>query len=127
MTEFKGTPGEWLIEAIPVRKDSRVEVHECEIIASGCYAFGADLVLAPTGDTDRVKQFEADMRLVAAAPDLLRSQTMGQSLNTPDFLDWIAGRLVNEYGVSSNMDFVCSLRERASAGRAAIAKALGDG
>lgn len=67
-----------------------------------------------------------DARLIAAAPELLAAQTMGTELNTPDFLDWIAARLVNVYGESPNVDFVISLRSRAAAGRAAIAKAEGE-
>lgn len=65
----------------------------------------------------------ANVRLIAAAPDLLHAQTMGSSLNTPDFLDFVADRLVNVYGESPNVDFVLSLRSRAQAGRNAIAKA----
>lgn len=66
---------------------------------------------------------EANARLIAAAPDLLHAQTMGSSINTPDFLDFVADRLVNVYGESPNVDFVLSLRSRAQAGRNAIAKA----
>ena len=67
---------------------------------------------------------EANARLIAAAPDLLAAQTMGASMNTPDFLDCIADRLVSVHGENPNVDFVLSLRERAEAGRAAIAKAV---
>ncbi len=63
--------------------------------------------------------------LESAAPDLLAAQTMGASKNTPDFLDWIANRLVRAYGENPNLDFVLSLRERAQAGRLAIVKAIG--
>ena len=63
--------------------------------------------------------------LIAAAPELLAAQTMGAQVNTPDFLDWMAERLVHVYGESPNIDFVLSLRDRAAAGRKAIAKALG--
>jgi len=68
---------------------------------------------------------KANSALIAAAPDLLKSQTMGSSLNTPDFLDWIADRLVGVYGEPECIDFVASLRERSKSGRAAIAKATG--
>lgn len=71
------------------------------------------------------EETKVNITLAAAAPDLLKTQTMGQSLNTPDFLDWHADRLVNVYGENPNTDFVLSLRERAAAGRAAIAKAEG--
>ena len=56
--------------------------------------------------------------------DLLYAQTMGQSLNTPDFLDWIADRMVNVYGENPNIDFIHSLRERASIGRECLVKAM---
>ena len=68
---------------------------------------------------------KSNIHLIAAAPELLEAWTMGQTLNTPDFLDWLSDRLVNVYGESENVDFVLSLRERAKAGRAAIAKAEG--
>jgi len=68
---------------------------------------------------------EADKALVVSAPDLLECQTMGQTVNTPDFLEWLADRLVYRYGESPNIDFVLSLRERAKAGRLAMNKALG--
>lgn len=68
---------------------------------------------------------EEEAALLAAAPELLRAQTFGASVNTPDFLDWLADRLVNIYNESPNVDFVISLRERAAWGRAAIAKATG--
>lgn len=67
----------------------------------------------------------ADAHLIAAAPALLEAQTMGASMNTPDFLDWIADRLVHQNHENPNVDYVLSLRERAAAGRAAIAKATG--
>lgn len=64
-------------------------------------------------------------RLIAAAPELLEAQVMGQGINTPDFLDWLADRLVHVYGERPQIGFVLSLRERAASGRAAIAKATG--
>lgn len=67
----------------------------------------------------------AKWRVELAAFDLLATQTMGASLNTPDFLEWVADRLVKVYGEPSNIDFVVSLRDRALAGRAAVAKATG--
>lgn len=67
----------------------------------------------------------ANALLISAAPDLLNAQTMGSDMNTPDFLDWIADRLVHVYGESPNVDFVLSLRLRAATGAAAIAKATG--
>lgn len=38
----------------------------------------------------------------------------------PDFLEWIADRIVNVYGESDNVDFVLSLRQRALLARAAL-------
>lgn len=70
------------------------------------------------------KDRDAD-RLAAAAPDLLACQTMG-AMSTPDFLDWVVNRIVNVYGENPDVDFLHSLRNRARAGRAAIAKAKGD-
>lgn len=69
------------------------------------------------------KQAKKIEQLEAANAELLKAQTMGQSLNTPDFLDWVADRLVHKYGENPNVDFVLSLRERAAAGRAAVTKA----
>lgn len=63
--------------------------------------------------------------LIAAAPALLAAQTMGAQVNTPDFLDWVAARLVDFHGDHPNADFILSLKERARAGRAAIAQAEG--
>lgn len=61
--------------------------------------------------------------LAAAAPELLEALTMGAQLNTPEFLDWLADRLVNVYSENPNIDFVLSLRARAEAGRKAISLA----
>lgn len=41
-------------------------------------------------------------------------------MNTPDFLNWVADRLVSVHGESPNVDFVLSLRERAEAMRVAL-------
>ena len=40
---------------------------------------------------------------------------MGAQLGTIRFLEWIADRIVHQYGESENTDFVLSLRERAKA------------
>lgn len=45
--------------------------------------------------------------------DLAMSQ--GATMNTPDFLTWLANRLVQVYGESEHTDFVQSLRERTAA------------
>ena len=39
----------------------------------------------------------------------------------PEFLEWVADRLVRVYGESEHVDFVTSLRERAMKFRAALA------
>jgi hypothetical protein len=88
-------------------------------------AEGAWIVDVDPDNFDRDEMAEPFARLIAAAPDLLAALTMGAQVNTPDFLDWVADRLVNVYGESPNVDFVHSLRDRAKAGRAAIAKATG--
>ena len=75
------------------------------------------------GAGDEVK---ANARLIAAAPCLLAALTMGAELNTPDFLDWIAARLVNVHSENPNVDYVRSLHVRAAAARAAIARATGE-
>jgi len=64
-------------------------------------------------------------RLMAAAPDFFHAAITGAQLNLPDFLDWIAARLIN-FGDEPNVDFVMTLRERAKLFRAAIAKATGE-
>lgn len=70
-------------------------------------------------------EYQCDAALIAAAPDLLAAQTMGDRLNTPDFLDWIADRLEFVYGENQCVDYMQSLRARANAGRLAITKATG--
>lgn len=68
------------------------------------------------------EEHKANGALFASAPELLDCLTMGQSLNTPDFLMWLADRLVNVYGENPNMDFVLSIRERANAMQAVLKK-----
>lgn len=68
---------------------------------------------------------ESNKALIAAAPDLLECLTDGAQLSTPDFLDWIADRLVNVHGENTNVDYVFTLRDRANKMRKAIAKARG--
>lgn len=66
-----------------------------------------------------------NMALTKQRNELLAVQAMGAGMDTPDFLDWMAARLVTVYGESPSVDFVVSLRARASAGRAAVAKVKG--
>lgn len=109
------TPGPWVAKELYGGNRGWVVLHE-ETINGGSFKRRIDW----SGQMD-----EANARLIAAAPELLDAQTMGVEVNTPDFLDWMAERLIHVYGESPNIDFVLSLRERAKAGRAAIAKAEG--
>jgi hypothetical protein len=106
----KHTPGPWFQD-----KYGNVMTQSGATLVTDGVAFG----LRSTDET------RANARLIAAAPDLLEVQLMGSSMNTPDFLDWIAERLVQHYHENPNVDFVLSLRARAASGRAAIAKAEG--
>ena len=110
MSMPKHTPGPWAIHP---------EYSGHVMTVDGYAVAECDLDWSCIGRLARL----ANARLIAASPDLLAAQTMGAQLNTPDFLDWIADRLVHIHGESENVDFVLSLRQRASAGRAAIAKA----
>ena len=124
MSESKHTPGEWIVLfegttvptfPIQIRSKNRGQRY---IIAH---------VFHPLYESElHLEESEANANLIAAAPDLLNCQTMGAELNTPDFLDWIADRLVKVHGENPNVDYVLSLRERAKAGRAAISKAKGE-
>ena len=58
---------------------------------------------------------------VSAATQLMQAVTDGAEVNTPDFLDWIADRLVNVYSEAPYVDFVLSCRKRAADIRAAMA------
>lgn len=71
------------------------------------------------------RRSEANATLIAAAPDYHDAATCGAQVNLPDFLDWIADRLVHVHGDDPNVDFVVTCRDRARKLRAAIAKATG--
>lgn len=73
------------------------------------------------------EEAEANARLIAAAPELLEALTTGAQMNLPDFLEWIAARLVKVHGEDPYVDYVQTLRHRAKLCREAIAKATGDG
>jgi hypothetical protein len=66
---------------------------------------------------------DANAHLISASPDLLEAHEPERA--GPDFLDWIADRLVEVHGESPDVDFVIALRRRAAKARAAIAKAEG--
>lgn len=63
-----------------------------------------------------------DMLLIEAAPDLLDAHEPERE--GPDFLDWVADRLIN-HGDNPNSDFILCLRRRADKARAAIKKTEG--
>lgn len=65
----------------------------------------------------------ANARLIEAAPELLDSHEPERE--GPEFLDWVADRLVHKYGDKEGADFIICLRRRAEKSRAAIAKATG--
>lgn len=68
---------------------------------------------------------ESDATLIAAAPDLLAALEDESHVSTAWMLDWVADRMVKVYGESENVDFVQSIRKRASFCRAALKKAKG--
>ena len=108
------TPGPWSIDAGPVTRQICVGSGDMWICGQIHNANGMSLTEAM-----------ANARLIAAAPTMLAALNQGASKNLPDFLDWLADRLVHVYGESPNVDFVLSTRERARLTRAAIAKAVG--
>lgn len=127
------TAGPWVVDDFCMADGHKIRVgtsdgtptyyHRTETIAEACISNPEDR------ESDKPfiswKTAEMNARLMAAAPDLLAAQTMGAEINTPDFLDWIADRLTKVHGESPMVDYVQSLRARATAGRAAIAKAEG--
>jgi hypothetical protein len=113
------TPGPWTVET-QTRK--RTTDGDCYAIISPPRGPSFDFIAPPSVSDE---QHAANANLVAAAPDLLRSVTVGAEVNLPDLLEWLADRMVNVYGESPNVDFVLTCRDRANGVRAAIAKAEG--
>ena len=70
----------------------------------------------PTEDQALVKPTSSPLHAAMTS-----HSTMGGDLTLPDFLDWIAERLVNIYGESPAVDFVQTARKFASTIRAAMA------
>lgn len=75
------------------------------------------------------KAIRADMSQPAAPEpqsdaiaELVDGLERGAQVNLPDFLDWLADRLVNIYQENPNVDFVLSCRSRAKHLRALITK-----
>jgi hypothetical protein len=62
----------------------------------------------------------------AAIADMAAALEPSATPSGPDFLDWIANRLVNVYGESENVDFVLALRRKANAARATLDKHKGE-
>ena len=117
MSEFKGTPGPWETDRNNIHAGQIATIHGCK---------GNDWVevWSPNWPYSESVQ-EANANLIAAAPELLECLTMGQDLNTPDFLRWVIDRLVMVHGDNENSDFIHSLRARIDAMDSAINKALG--
>lgn len=118
MKYFNGTKGEWYYDA------DTFTVGTEHVFRNG-YNYLDGLLLADLRCIPSQVEREANGELIAAAPELLSCLTMGQTLQTPEFLLWIADRLefVHDEG---KVDFVCSLRERANAMKLARDKALGE-
>lgn len=77
---------------------------------------GDGMVLTMAHEIEELREKNADL-LAAHEPD--------NDPSGPDFLEWIADRLVHIHGESPNVDFVLALRRKAARARAAIAKAKG--
>ena len=63
--------------------------------------------------------------LMAAAKEFYEAHEPHSEPTGPDFLDWLANRLVEVHGENPNVDFVLALRRKADKARKAIAKAEG--
>jgi hypothetical protein len=59
----------------------------------------------------------------ALLTEALDAMDISGQLDLPDFLEWIAARLVHTHGDHPHVDFVCSLRDRAKKCRAVLKKA----
>lgn len=109
MSEFKGTPGPWDKNKYGEAVDAQGEIIHLRGVA-----------------LSNREVAKANTDLVIAAPELLRALTNGTTVDLPELLEWVADRMVYVYGENANVDFVLTLRHRASVCRAAIAKALGE-
>jgi len=63
---------------------------------------------------------------LGAGDHLLAAHDPDANPSGPDFLEWIAARMVDVYGEDPNVDFVVALRRKAGVARAAIRKAKGE-
>lgn len=118
----KHTPGPWAFDEDDMSVSAAVGVHICTVSAASNFP-----CLDPDeDDTEKVEaECRANAHLISAAPEMLAVLTYGPSLALPEFLEWVANRLVNVHREPDGIDFVASLRERARIARAAIAKAEG--
>lgn len=108
------TPGPWIWDDNPNSYDR-------------LYSPPREMVLWFGGDgTEGGCDSDHDRQLIAAAPTLVECLTMGATMQTPEFLEWLADRLVTVYGEDPGVDFVLSLRDRAGQMRAARLLALGE-
>lgn len=107
MEEMKHTAGPWMQD-----KYGNVQTPSGNTLVTEGVALGG----CSTEET------RANARLIAAAPELLDAHEPDRT--GPDFLDWVADRLVMR-GDNPDADFVLCLRRRAEKARVAIAKANG--
>jgi hypothetical protein len=63
---------------------------------------------------------EAAATLAEAHQTALEKAVAHGHTSLPDFIDWMADRLVNHYGDNESVDFIRSARERASLLRSAM-------
>ena len=131
MVQFKGTPGPWVADirggcAAIYPQDRANDTPGLHSDDSRNIAYSCKGTKFNGMHWELDKSVEHDFRVMAAAPELLEALTYGQTLNLPDMLDWVADRLVNVHGENCNLDFILSIRERASKARAAINKATGE-
>lgn len=112
----KHTPGPWTLTEIPDHEGGNPAYR----IEGESTLF---LTVAECSDGYIPGQNEANAHLIAAAPDLLAAHE--PEADGPDFLDWLADRIVHIYRESPDTDFVLALRRKAAKARDAIAKARG--
>lgn len=130
---YRHTSGDWakhpayqFVPMVQVEDDGNAYVF-CHVYLASGEKIIAQVEMSTSKDAgfphvDNLIEMKANLALMSAAPNLLESQTMGSDMTTPEMLDWVADRLISK-GDHPGNDFIISLRERAEAGRKAIAKA----